>query len=130
EAGGLVDTARRHQHVVGPKRQGAISRFACKLDAFINQLATDAETARRRLDIEQPQFGTRIAVAYQKYTAHHLAIALGDPEPLLVGIEALDERGGNLGDQPLEGRVPAILLRVEHGLAMDDPAEIAAFEAA
>ncbi len=36
-----------------------------------------------------------------------------------------DEFGRDVGDQRLEASVPAILLRVERGVAMDDPTHVA-----
>src|ERR1700737_2767741 len=99
KAGGLVDMAGRDQHGVGPQRDLAIAPRAGEADALGDEPAADAEPARPGLDIEQAQFGDLLALLDEEYGTGDRTLALGDPAALAVGVEVLDEPGGDPGAQ-------------------------------
>src|SRR5215831_8433361 len=130
EAGRLIDAASRDEHVVGPERQGPVTLGARKSDAFLDQPPADAEASRRRLDVEKAQFGNLICGTHEEHAADNFSLALGDPTLLFLRIERLAERSCDLCHESLERLVPAVFLRIEPTLAMDDPSEIAAAKTA
>ena len=76
-------------------------------------------------DEQQPQPRDLGRVLRQEDRAEALAVAFGDPAALILGIEIVEEVGDDLRAQPLEILGPSVFLRVEHGVARDDPAEVA-----
>ena len=70
------------------------------------------------------------AGAHAEHGADRSAVTFGDPAALAARIELADELGTDLGQQRLERTVPAVFAGVQHGLAMDDPADIADAEVA
>jgi hypothetical protein len=54
-----------------------------------------------------------------------LAVPFGDPAAFPCGVEGLDEFGDDLRHQRLEPLVPAIVLRIERAVTVDDPAHVA-----
>ena len=64
-------------------------------------------------------------VLHQHHAADILAVHLGDPAALQLGIVVVDEVGDDLRAQALERIGPAVFLRVKFGMARHDPAEIA-----
>jgi hypothetical protein len=112
----FVDAARAHQNAVRPQHDAAVTGRAREDAALLDETGADAEPAGRGLDIEQAQLGCALVGAFdEEYGAHDLAFALGDPAALPLGIEALDEAARDLGDEALEGLVPAVLLGVAGG---------------
>ena len=74
------DAARAHQHAVRPQHDAAVTGRAGKDAALLDETGADAEPAGRGLDIEQAQPGGALVGAFdEKYRAHDLAFALGDP---------------------------------------------------
>lgn len=51
----LVDAARRVEDVVGPEHDLAVAGAPCEVDAFVDQTIAEAESPRRRLDVEETQ---------------------------------------------------------------------------
>ena len=78
-----------------------------------------------RLNEQQAQLGGRAALIHHEDRADALAVALGNPAALALGIELAQEFGDDVGHQRLEQRAPAVLLAVEHAVALDDPAHVA-----
>ena len=83
------------------------------------------EAARRRLDEQQAKLRDRLRFGNDEDRADDLSVALGDPAALALRIEVVDEVGDDARDEGLEAFVPAVLLGVEHAVAMDDPAHVA-----
>src|SRR6185369_15535618 len=52
-------------------------------------------------------------------------MAFGDPAALLLGIEVLDEFGGDFGDQGLKTLITAVFLGVKPTVAMNHPTHVA-----
>src|SRR5260370_13355773 len=125
KTGGLVNAARRDQHVVCPQCKLAIPRPAGKADTVADEPASDAKPASLWLDIKQSQFGDFFAVPDEEYRADDFAIALSNPPALPPGIEILDKTRGDPRDQCLESRVDAIFLGIEDAVAGDDPPDVA-----
>src|SRR5579872_3028006 len=120
ETGPLVDTPRGEQHTVRPQRHLPVPGPLGEANAFLDQAASEAKTARRGLDEHQSEPGDLIRLPDDKDRAHDFAVPLGDPAPLPLRIEVLDELGGDLRDQRLELLVPSILLRVQDAVPVDD----------
>ena len=78
--------------------------------------------ARERLDMQEPQARHLVIFAYDEDRAGGRAVQFGDPA-LLAGTAF--EFSHDVGDQCLIGRVPAIFLGIENGLAVHHPAQIA-----
>src|SRR5262245_63430650 len=55
EAHALVDAAGGGEHPLGPERDLAVARLACKAQSFLDQAGADAEAARLGLDQEEAQ---------------------------------------------------------------------------
>src|SRR6185312_9816211 len=91
----------------------------------VHQPRADAETARRGIDVEEAKLGRFVVLMDEEDRADHGSAALGDPAILLTRLEVQNEVGADSGNQSLIADVPAILLGVEHRLAMDDPAHVA-----
>src|SRR5688572_18089686 len=117
EARGLVDLARRDEHVVRPQRELAVPLRAREANAFVDELAAYAQATRRRLDIQQTQLRNLVARAHQEDAADDLAVALRNPRVLARRIEVHDEAAQDLRDERLIGLIPAVFLGVEHRLA-------------
>src|ERR1700720_2929931 len=94
-------------------------------DAFSDQPAAEAQPAGLRLDQEEAQPGHPVGLLDQADGADGLAVALGDPATLALGVELADELRDDLGDQRLEALVEPVLLRVEDAVTVDDPAHVA-----
>src|SRR5687767_720548 len=84
----FVDATRSHQHVVRPEDHPAIAHGSREVDAFADQPAADAVPAGLRIDEEATELGHRrvLLVAHDEDATHSLAVELGDPEPLELGI--------------------------------------------
>ena len=103
----------------------AVSGGTREADALVHQTAADAQSARLGLDQEQAQLADRLCRLDQKDASHTLAIALGDPAPLALGVEVIDESGDDAGHERLEVLVPAVLLGVQRAVPLDHPAHVA-----
>jgi hypothetical protein len=117
----IVKPARdRRQH------HPAIPGLPREVDAFLDKAPPDAEAARLRLQIEQPQPGHLVGLPDDHDRADHRALTLGDPASFAHRIRIAEEASGGFGDDPFEHTVrPAVFGRVERRVAMDDPAKIA-----
>ena len=104
-----------------------VARVAGEAGALVDEAASDAEAARRRVDEQHAQLGDALALAILLHedAADVLAAPLGDPAALVRGVELLDVVGDDAGDERLEARVPAVLARVQLAVALDDPAVVA-----
>src|SRR5215467_2719714 len=89
----LVEPARRGELTVRPQRHLAIARVPREPNALVHQTAADAETARARIDDQQPQPGDRLRFGDHEHRADVGAVFLRDPAPLPRRIEALQEVG-------------------------------------
>jgi hypothetical protein len=110
KTGGLVNAARRDQHVVCPQCKIAIARPTRKADTLPDEPASNAEPTSPWLDKKQSQFGDFLAVPDEQHGADDFAISPGDPATLPPGIEILDKPHGDPRDQRLESRIQAIFL--------------------
>ena len=90
-----------------------------------DQPRAEAEPARPRLDDQQPQLGDVVALAHAEHRAGRGAVELGDPRGLACRVLRLGEAGDDPGHEDLEAAVPAVLVRVQPPVALDDPAEVA-----
>src|SRR4051794_567438 len=120
-----VDGARRDEVGVRPEYELAIAGLASEPDAHLNQALAEPGAARLGLDEEQPQLGGARALPDDKRRADALAVAFGDPAVLVLGIEVTQELGDDVGHQGLEQGAPAVLLAVEHAVALHHPAHVA-----
>src|SRR5437660_682879 len=120
-----VDVARRQQIALRPQPHLAVTGGTREADALVHQTAADAQPARLRLDQEQAQLADRLCRLDQKDASHTLAMALGDPAPLALGVEVIDESGDDAGHERLEVLVPAVLLGVQRAVPLDHPAHVA-----
>src|SRR5579883_356813 len=125
EAGLPIDVARGREHAVGPERDLPVAGTACEADALISEPRTKPEAARLRLDQEQPQSGDINRLLRDEHAADILAVHLGDPTALALRIVGVEEIGDDFRADALEGFLPAVFLRVQLGMALNDPAEIA-----
>ena len=132
-AGLRVDAARRQQHAVGPQDDAPVAGGAGEALALVDEARADAEAARRRLDQQQAQLrravddGAAAVVARldEEDAADVDAVALGDPARFALGVEAVDEVGGDPRDQRFEADVPAVFGGVEAAVTIDRPADVA-----
>ncbi len=120
----LVDVSSRMENAVRPERDHAVTGPPGEADAFVYEPAADAQSTRRRLDIEKTESRDSLRILHTKDRADYFAVALGDPAPLALRIEALKEFCGDFGDEGFELLVPAVLLVVEHALPVNDPADV------
>src|SRR5260370_66996 len=125
EAGGLVDAPGGAQHAVGPQRELPVAGVPREAHALVHEARADAEPARLRLDQQQPQLGDGLRVLDEEHGADDLAVLLRDPAALPPRVVVLDERRHDARDQRLEALVPAVLLRVQRAVAVDEPAHVA-----
>src|SRR5262245_52002150 len=120
----LVDCPCSGQDVVGPKRHALISQFASVPDAGLHEAAPDALAAHVGLDIEKSELGNGLGFSDQKHRTNAATIDVCDPRAFARGVEILDKFASNLRHHGLEGMVPTVLLRIEHGMPMYDPADV------
>src|SRR5439155_2499437 len=125
EARALVDMARSIEAGVGPQHDLAVAGRTCERDAFIDEMAADPQTARRRFHAQQAQLRDSRRTPNEKNRTNVVTVALGDPAALALRIEVLEELRGDLRDQRLERVVPTIFLRIERAVTRDDPADVA-----
>src|SRR5204862_2895325 len=91
EAGALVDAAGGGEHGVGPQRQLAVARLACKAHRLLDQSGADAEATCSRLDQEEPQPRDFIRFPHQQDGPDVLARPLRDPAALTLAVLVADE---------------------------------------
>src|SRR5882672_3776987 len=125
EAHRLVDMAGRREMSVRPEHELAIPPGAGERDALLDQPPAQPGAARPGLHQEQPQLCRGSVFLHQKNTPHPRPVHLRDPAALTGRLEMLQETLDDLGDQRLEARAPAVLLEVQRGVALDDPAHVA-----
>src|SRR5204863_1365467 len=92
-----------------------------KAHTFANQSFADAESARRRFYQQKPQLGNRLGFPDQKYRSDHVALPLGNPATLTLGVKVLNEFGYDLRDQGLKALIVLVLLGIENPMPMDYP---------
>src|SRR5262245_52752451 len=104
EATRLVDSPCRDEDVVGPERHRVVAAAFRESDAFVDEPASDPQSARRGLDEEEAQLRDTVTLRmpYDKDGGHALAIALGDPASLATRVEVFDEVRDDLRYKPLE----------------------------
>ena len=125
EARALVDAAGCDEDVVCPEHQLAIARRPRETEALVHESRADTEASRPRLDEEEPELRDRLCLLDAEHAPGALAVDLRDPAALALGIEVCDELRDNVGHQRFERLVPAVLLRIERAVALDDPAHVA-----
>jgi hypothetical protein len=124
EPGLLIQAARCVQVALRPQRDPGVAGLPREPDALVDEPPADAEPARLGLDQEQPKFGDGLRLPDEEHRADDGAVALGDPAMLPCRIEVIEKVGANPRGQSLELRVVAPLARVEHRVAVDDPAHV------
>jgi hypothetical protein len=127
KAGAFIDATGTGKNVVGPEHHAAVAGSTGGVEAGFDQHAADALPARRALDMEHPQLRLLVASPHQKYGPQALSRALGNPAELLARDKIAQECGADFAHQRLIFLVPAIFVRLEPGLTLDDPANIADF---
>jgi two-component system cell cycle response regulator len=125
EAGALVEPARRVQDVVGPQRDARVAGALGEAQALLDQARADAAAPRARVDEQQAQLRDVLLAAHAQHAAGGLAVDLGDPRGLAARVVVARVLGHDLRDERLEALVPAVLLRIEPAVSLDDPAEVA-----
>src|SRR5438132_6042870 len=125
EAGFFVNAAGGVKVALRPQSDFLVAGLASEADTLVNQAFADSQAAGLRFHQQQAQLGNRLCFLNQEYRADNLAFALGDPAALALGIEVLDKVGNDLGDQGFEALVVAILLGIEHAMAMHHPTHVA-----
>jgi hypothetical protein len=113
------------QHVVGPERDPAIANLASEAHAFAHQARAEALPARLRLDEQHAQLGHRFGLSDEEHAANDLVVLLRQPTALVPRVEALHKLCRDARDKRLALHVPAVLLGIEHAVALDDPAQVA-----
>src|SRR5271166_306484 len=125
ETGGDIYASRRDQHVVGPQGEPAVTELASTFNAGLDERTSEAESTRAGFDVKKPELRDAGLVAlHQEYRANDRTATLGDPAILAGVIERGDKLAEDLAGEALIGPVPAVLLMIEHGLAMNDPADV------
>src|SRR5439155_11476830 len=84
----------------------------------------DTEASRSWLDEQQSQLRDGLRLLDAEHAPGALAVDLRDPASLALGIKVRDELRDDIGHQRLEPFVPAVLIRVERAVALDDPTHI------
>src|SRR5687768_2051723 len=87
----LINAPRLVQHVVRPQRHRPVADAPREANALVHQAPTDSEPPRRWLDVEQAQLADLVRLPDEKHRADDIAILLGDPASLPLGVEVLDE---------------------------------------
>ena len=116
--------AGRQQVALRPQSDLAVAGGAGKGQQVVDQARADAHAARVWLDQEQTQFADLPGGLDQKDTADRHAGALGDPALFMTRVLVLDELGHDARHQRLEVLVEAVLLCVQHAVALDYPAHV------
>src|SRR5258708_19637889 len=105
KAGALVDAAGAGEHALGPECDLAVARFARKAQSLLDQPGADAEPARLGLDQKEAQPRDLRRFPHQQDRADILALALGDPAALALGVvvayEGPDDFRGHPSTPPL-----------------------------
>src|SRR5262245_39276140 len=130
EAGRFVDRPSGGQYIVGPKRHALVSELAAVCDAALNQAAADASAAHIGFNVEKSELGYRLGFFDQEHRTYDAALDFCDPRPLTFGIEILDKLAAYLRNHGLEGMIPTVLSRIEHGVSVYDPADVAGLQIA
>src|SRR5262249_39367227 len=120
-----IETPRGDEWVVRPQHDAFVSGVTGELDARFHQSCPDTESATVRMDEQNPQLCSGVALRDTEDAAHTPAFELGDPGRLAPGIVAGRIVGDDLRHQRLEAAVPAELLRVHLTVCHDHPPEIA-----
>ena len=119
-----VDVAGRQQIALGPQPDLAIASGAGEVQQVVDQAHADALTARVRLDQEQTQLAHFLRGFDQEHTANRHAAPLGDPAVFMARIRVLDELGHDARHQGFKLLVEAVLMGVQHRVALDHPAHV------
>src|SRR5258708_9849471 len=98
KAGRAIDAARGDKNTLGPQGHRRVAGFAGEAEAFGSQRAADAKATCRGLDDQEPELRHRVAAPDQHYRADRLAVELGDPAALALGVMGLEKLRGDLGD--------------------------------
>src|SRR5437763_8171709 len=93
ESGSFVDAAGGDQDIVGPEGDLAIPNLATEVDALVHQASAEAQATRPGLDQEKTKLGDRLRLPDQENRADELAVQLGQPAALRLGLKALNESG-------------------------------------
>lgn len=121
----LVDMPRDVKNAVGPENDFAVIRLSGKAHAFPYQAGAQAESAGLWLDHQQTKLSDGLGLSDQKYATDDVSVPFGDPAALMLRIVVLNKPRHNLRNQRLEPLVPAVLLRLQHAMAMNDPSHVA-----
>src|SRR3984893_2286784 len=125
KAGALVDAAGGGEHALGPERDLAVARLACKAHSLLDQSGADTEPARLGLDQKEAQPRDLLRFPHQQDRADILALALGDPAALALGGVVADEGRSYFRGQRFEPLIPTVFLPVERAVAARDPTHVA-----
>ena len=126
ESGILVDAVGCGENALGPEGDLAVACEAGELDALVDECGAQAGAAGARFDEQKAEFGGGgvAGMLDEEDVADGLSADFGDPAALAGWVEVGEEVGGDFGDEGFEADIPAILLRVDGGFAMDDPAHV------
>ena len=125
EPGRLINVPRREQVLLRPQRERPVSALAREAHALGDEMPAESQSARLRVDDQQPQLRHRRRLANEEYRTDALTVALGDPAPLAARIELQDELGRDVRDQRFEALVPAVFAPVDLPVGRHDPSHVA-----
>src|SRR5262245_65676598 len=117
EPSAFVDVPCGGQHAVRPQSDLCVTFGPREAHAVIDKPGTQSKSARFRIHQQQAQpRDIGLIVLHQHDTADVLAVHLGDPAPLALGIEIVDEIGNDLRAQALKWITPAVLVQIKLGV--------------
>src|SRR4029453_16324790 len=120
----LVDAASGVKDAVRPERDLPVLRLTGKADALVHEPVTNPEPARFRFHEQEPELRDGVGFPHEEHRTDALTVLFRDPARPETRIEVLNELGNDLGDECLEALIPAVLARVQHTVAKDDPADV------
>lgn len=121
-----IDAVGGGENALRPESDLAIAGGARELNALVDEGLAESEAARGGFDEEQAEFGgvSVFWVVDEEDAAEGDSVALSDPAAVALGLILIDEIGGDAGDECFHGFIPAVFLRVESAVTLDDPAHV------
>src|SRR6185369_140038 len=107
-----------------PQRDLLVAGLTGESDTFVDQFCANAKSPGAGLDIQKPQLCDGLGLLDQEDRTDDLVIAFGDPALLPFRVEVSGELSYDFGYERFEAYIPAILLRVEGAVTVNDPSEV------
>lgn len=122
EPAGQVDPAGGNERIVRPQPHPRIAGSPSERDTLVDELRTDPVPTPDRVDQQDPELRSGVVGWHAEHAPGSPPVELGDPATL--ELTASPEIGDDAGDQRLEGRVPAVLRRIDLAVSQHHPAQI------